>query len=118
LSRTRKEILHDKRAEYGEKILHALSAKLAGEFGRGFAQRNCAGKDQEHVELLEIEKAGIHIASYLTKFLPKKQLQRKLHEAVRLARARLAKKVEPAKQPPALSFQDFDARLARPEGML
>lgn len=58
----------------------------------------CAGKDQEHVELLEIEKAGIHIASYLTKVLPKKQLERKLHEAVRLARARLAEKVQPVKQ--------------------
>lgn len=49
----------------------------------------CAGKDAEHVELLELEKSGIHVASYLTKLLPKKQLERKLHEAVRLARARL-----------------------------
>jgi predicted nuclease of restriction endonuclease-like (RecB) superfamily len=50
----------------------------------------CAGKQQEHVELLETAASGIHVASYLTKLLPKKLLQRKLHEAVRLARARLA----------------------------
>ena len=32
----------------------------------------------------------IHVASYWTKLLPRKQLERKLHGAVRLARARLA----------------------------
>jgi predicted nuclease of restriction endonuclease-like (RecB) superfamily len=50
----------------------------------------CAGKNQEHVEMLELEKSSIHVASYWTKVLPRKQLQRKLHDAVRLARARLA----------------------------
>jgi len=49
----------------------------------------CAGKSEEHVELLELAKTGIHVASYWTKMLPKKELERKLHEAVRLARARL-----------------------------
>ncbi len=52
----------------------------------------CAGKNQEHVELLEMERSGIHVASYLTKIIPKKQLERKLHEAVRLARARLGER--------------------------
>ena len=49
----------------------------------------CAGKNAEHVELLDLGKSGIHLASYLTKLLPKEQLERKLHEAVRLARQRL-----------------------------
>jgi predicted nuclease of restriction endonuclease-like (RecB) superfamily len=49
----------------------------------------CAGKRSQHVELLELENSGIHVASYLTKVLPKKLLERKLHDAVRLARARL-----------------------------
>lgn len=49
----------------------------------------CAGKTAEHVELLELEKSGIHVASYLTKLLPKAELRRMLHQAVRLARARL-----------------------------
>jgi hypothetical protein len=49
----------------------------------------CAGKTDEHVELMDLQKSGIHLASYLTKLLPKKQLVKKLHEAVRLARLRL-----------------------------
>ena len=49
----------------------------------------CAGKRAQHVELLDLEKSGIHVASYWTKVLPKKLLEQKLHDAVRLARARL-----------------------------
>jgi hypothetical protein len=49
----------------------------------------CAGKTQEHVELLELQKSGIHLASYLTTLLPWKQLQKKLRETVKLARRRL-----------------------------
>lgn len=49
----------------------------------------CAGKTEEHVELLELQKSGIHLASYLTKLLPRKQLENKLHEAVKRARQRL-----------------------------
>jgi hypothetical protein len=41
------------------------------------------------VELMDLQKSGIHLASYLTKLLPRKQLVKKLHEAVRLARQRL-----------------------------
>jgi predicted nuclease of restriction endonuclease-like (RecB) superfamily len=50
----------------------------------------CAGKTDQHVELLELEKSRIHVATYWTKVLPKKLLERKLHDAVMLARARLA----------------------------
>jgi predicted nuclease of restriction endonuclease-like (RecB) superfamily len=49
----------------------------------------CAGKSQEHIALLELQKSGIHVATYWTDVLPKKELERKLHEAVRLARVRL-----------------------------
>ena len=49
----------------------------------------CAGQRQEHIELLGMERSGIHVASYLTKLIPKKRLEQKLHEAVRMARARL-----------------------------
>ncbi len=62
----------------------------------------CAGKDAEHVELLQLEKSGIHVASYVTKMLPKKQLEIKLHEAARFARARLVGKSRPMKKPPAI----------------
>jgi hypothetical protein len=38
--RVRQDILKEKRAEYGEKIVHALSAQLVAEFGYGFAVRD------------------------------------------------------------------------------
>ena len=49
----------------------------------------CAGKREETVELLDMEQSGIRVSSYWTDALPKKELERKLHDAVRLARARL-----------------------------
>ena len=51
----------------------------------------CAGQRRETVELLDLEKSGIRVSSYWTDVLPKVQLQKKLHEAVRLVRARLAR---------------------------
>ncbi|MBM4297912.1 MAG: DUF1016 domain-containing protein [Deltaproteobacteria bacterium] len=50
----------------------------------------CAGKKREQIELLELEKSSIRVASYWTKILPRKLLQKKLHEAIRHARERLA----------------------------
>ena len=38
--RIRQDILKEKRAEYGEKIVQALTAQLEPEFGRGFGKRN------------------------------------------------------------------------------
>jgi len=63
----------------------------------------CAGKKREQIELLELEKSGIRVASYWTKVLPKRLLQRKLHEAIQHARERLgATKAgdEPLRLPP------------------
>lgn len=51
----------------------------------------CAGKKEETIRLLDLEGSGIRVASYWTEALPKEQLERKLHEAVALARARLAR---------------------------
>ncbi|OGP70492.1 MAG: hypothetical protein A2W09_07865 [Deltaproteobacteria bacterium RBG_16_50_11] len=52
----------------------------------------CAGKKKETVALLELEKSSIRVASYWTKVLPRKLLQKKLHEAIQHARVRLAQK--------------------------
>ena len=49
----------------------------------------CAGKRHETVELLNLERSGIQVSAYWTEALPKAEMERKLHEAVRLARARL-----------------------------
>jgi predicted nuclease of restriction endonuclease-like (RecB) superfamily len=50
----------------------------------------CAGKKRETIELMELEEGAIRVASYWTKVLPRKLLQKKLHEAIQHARTRLA----------------------------
>lgn len=50
----------------------------------------CAGKKNERVELLELDRSGIHVAEYLTELPSKKVLQEKLHSAIKRARKRLA----------------------------
>lgn len=59
----------------------------------------CADKDDEHVELLQLDHSGIRVASYLTALPPRALLQKKLHDAVRQARARLEARLteEPTK---------------------
>jgi predicted nuclease of restriction endonuclease-like (RecB) superfamily len=49
----------------------------------------CADKSDEHVELLQLSKSGIRVAAYLTELPPRELLRQKLHEAVKLAKARL-----------------------------
>jgi predicted nuclease of restriction endonuclease-like (RecB) superfamily len=49
----------------------------------------CAGKKQEQIKLLELDKSGIHVAEYLTVLPPKELLQAKLQEAIASARRRL-----------------------------
>ena len=49
----------------------------------------CAGKRKQHIELLELEKSDIHIATYLTKLLPKRALEQHLRSSLRRARRRL-----------------------------
>jgi predicted nuclease of restriction endonuclease-like (RecB) superfamily len=76
---------------YSEKDLEAAILRELEQFilelGVGFAFID--RKSQEQVELLQLEKSGIRIASYLTDLPPRPLLQKKLHDAVRLARARL-----------------------------
>ncbi len=49
----------------------------------------CAGKSDERVEVLELESRGIRVAEYLTELPPRDVLEKRLHEAVHLARERL-----------------------------
>jgi hypothetical protein len=48
----------------------------------------CAGKSDEHVELLQLERSGIRVAEYLTELPPREVLERRLHEALRATRER------------------------------
>jgi predicted nuclease of restriction endonuclease-like (RecB) superfamily len=57
----------------------------------------CAGKKQEQIELLELDKSGIHVAEYLTVLPPKELLQAKLQESIAAAHRRLpSSKDEPS----------------------
>ncbi len=60
----------------------------------------CADKSDEHVQLLQLDESGIHVARYLTELPPQEVLEQKLHEAIQLARHRLA--TQEAEKPPAL----------------
>lgn len=50
----------------------------------------CTGKKYEQIELLELDKAGIHVAEYLTVLPPREVFQQKIHAVLAQARARLA----------------------------
>ncbi|MBI5024541.1 MAG: DUF1016 family protein [Candidatus Omnitrophica bacterium] len=49
----------------------------------------CAGKSDEQIELLQLGKSGIRVAEYMTELPSRKILEKKLHQAIKLARARL-----------------------------
>ena len=46
----------------------------------------CSGKKQEQIELLELDKTGIHVAEYLTALPPKEILVERLQKAIENAR--------------------------------
>ncbi len=49
----------------------------------------CTGKKQEQIELLELDKSGIHVAEYLTVLPPREVFEQKIQQALAHARARL-----------------------------
>lgn len=51
----------------------------------------CADRNDETVRLLGLNEGPVRVASYLADVLPRKELERKLHDAVHRARARLTK---------------------------
>lgn len=54
----------------------------------------CAGKKQEQIELLELNRSGIHVAEYMTELPPRELLAARLHRAIETARARLESREE------------------------
>ena len=52
----------------------------------------CTGKNEEHVELLQLDKSNIRVADYLTALPSQKILQEKLHKAVAIAQQKLRDK--------------------------
>ncbi len=52
----------------------------------------CAHKNEEHVELLQLDKSNIKVAEYLTKLPDLKLLESKLHQSIERARNRWAQR--------------------------
>jgi len=52
----------------------------------------CTGKTHEQIELLELDKSGIHVAEYITTLPSKAELQKKLHQSIEFARQRFVNK--------------------------
>lgn len=52
----------------------------------------CSYKNEEHIELLQLDKSNIKVAEYLTELPQMKVLERKLHESILKAKERLAQK--------------------------
>lgn len=66
----------------------------------------CAGKTEGHVRLLKLEESGIHAAQYLTELPPQDLLERKLYDAICLARERLARQTQDQLPVPRLTTRD------------
>jgi hypothetical protein len=49
----------------------------------------CTGKNQEHIELLQLDKSNIRVADYLTQLPSRELLQEKLHRSIEIARHKL-----------------------------
>jgi predicted nuclease of restriction endonuclease-like (RecB) superfamily len=51
----------------------------------------CANKEEEHIELLQLDKSNIKVADYLTQLPNLKILEEKLHKAIEIARNKFEK---------------------------
>ncbi len=85
---------HHVEKDLEDAILRELEAFIL-EPGDGFTfvarqKRITVDKSEEHVELLRLNDSEIRVAQYLTELPPKKLLEKKLHQAIQLARERLA----------------------------
>jgi len=49
----------------------------------------CTGKNEEHVELLQLNESNIRVAEYLTALPSRELLQQKLHDSIKLAKQKL-----------------------------
>jgi predicted nuclease of restriction endonuclease-like (RecB) superfamily len=60
----------------------------------------CAEGGHEQIELLQLDKAGVRVAKYLTELPPRQVLQRQLHRAVEQAKQRVEIEATPRKRRP------------------
>ena len=95
--RINRELLHYQRAEYGKQIVSTLSTQLQEEYGsRGFELRSIRRMMQfalkfpdEQIELLQLDKAGIKVANYMTELPPKEILIKQIRKSLEIAKTRI-----------------------------
>jgi hypothetical protein len=104
---------------YGQEIVASLVRQLSTDYGTAFSEKNirkmmqfarifpneemmvegenlpiglilCASKDEEHIELLKMDKSNIRVAEYLTILPDKKLLEEKLRASIERAKIRLS----------------------------
>ena len=49
----------------------------------------CASKSKMMTELLGLDNSNIHVAEYLTKYVPTKMLEQKLLDSIKIAKAQM-----------------------------
>jgi predicted nuclease of restriction endonuclease-like (RecB) superfamily len=82
---------HIGQMEWYLKWLNKYERKLGEEQPLGIII--CSDKDQEDIELLELDKTGIHVAQYITELPAKEVFQNKLKQAITLAKENYAKRL-------------------------
>ena len=94
--RINQDILLNQRATYGKQIVVSLARQLKAAYGSSLAEKNLRRMMQfadvfpdEQIELLQLDKAGIKIAEYLTELPDKKLLQQKLHQAIEISKKQI-----------------------------
>ncbi len=50
----------------------------------------CTGKNEEHIELMQLDRSNIRVADYLTALPSQEVLREKLHQAIMLAKSKLS----------------------------
>jgi hypothetical protein len=92
--RIQRDILKEKRAGYGKEIMQTVSAKLVTEFGAGFTARNLFNMLRfaevfTNIKIVHSLSAQLSWTHFRQIIYLKDELQKKLHEAITLARSRL-----------------------------
>ena len=52
----------------------------------------CAEGNHEQIELLQLDKTNVKVAQYITQYLPKDLLKRKLHQFVEMSKKQMDNK--------------------------
>ena len=70
-------------------IVHTLCSQLSWSHLRLIFPLEYLSKNEEHIELLQLDKSYIRVADYLTLLPSQEVLKQKLHQAIEIAKSRI-----------------------------